>query len=199
MSVLRRSYLLVPILSLPLLVFGCAGDEPADAHRGTSTSVAPSTNASADPFAVPEVIDARYVERVTNELLRLLDDAARIALEEGAVTDEVRATLEAVYAEQTAPLMLEDLQNQAAAGFPGVKNPRGDTIASIEAVREATDACVIAEGQLDFAEVLVSPGGPVPMVVVLREGRDSNPTAWEIRAISPRDQFEPEVFGCNAS
>lgn len=181
-------------------MLGCASDDSADAERGTTTSVEPtSTTASADPFAVPDVIDASYTERVTNELLRLLDDANRIAVEEGAVTEQVQATMEAVYAMEMAPLIIEDLQNQAAAGFPGVKNPRGNTIASIESVREATDACVVAAGQLDFADVLTSPGDPIPAVVALREGKDRNPTGWVIRAISPRDQFKPEVLGCDAS
>lgn len=200
---LRRRRLTPSALALlAVTALGCSGDDAADAERtGTTASTASTATTHEDPFAVPDEIGTAYVERATNELLHVLDNASRVAIEDGAVTDDVRATIRAVYAEETAPLIIEDLENQAAAGFPGVKSPPGDTVASIESIREATSICIVADGRLDFSDVLTSPGDPIPAVVVLREASESTPhnaTGWVIGAISPRDQFEPGIHGCDA-
>lgn len=201
MSVLRRSCTTL-LLAVMLTTPACAGDDPAEAERDTTTPTAPTTTTPPDPYAVPEEIDAAYVGIVMDELGRLLNEADTLAREEGEVTAEVEAIYQAVYEVGTAPSMLQSLRDLATAGFPGIKDPRGDTHITVEGIRESAPGCVVADAAVDFTDVLTEPTDPSPIIVSLRASDDAdelNRTGWVIRNLGPRGQYEPEIDGCTGA
>jgi hypothetical protein len=197
--VLRRA--LPPLIAALLLAPACSSDDTAGAERTTTTSTTTST-VPADPYAVPDEIDTGYVAFVTNELLRVLSEAVRIAMREGEVTPEVEDIYNAAYTDRSASSAIQSLRDQAEAGFPGIKDPRGDTRAAISSIRETEDGCIVADGELDLNDVQTDPASPGPMVFSLRRqatASQHNVTGWAIRVMAPRGLFTPESDGCSAS
>ena len=70
---------LVSLLLVAAVLTGC-GDDGEEA--ATTTTTRPRTTTTTDPFAVPDPIDAAYVQRVVTEHERVLGDAFRLAMEE---------------------------------------------------------------------------------------------------------------------
>lgn len=188
-------------------VLGCSGDDPADAGRTSTTPpIAPTTiTAPEDSFAVPDQIDADYVERVANELLRILGDGRRLAVQAGEVTLEVADRWNEVYEPSVAHSALAVLTDQADRGFPGIRSPPGDARISVSSVSEATPGCMVADVIMSLSDVRIEGDDTRPRIIVLWRGnvpasdREYNGTPWTLRSISTADQFRGDLNGCDVA
>lgn len=142
-----------------------------------------------DPFAVPERIDAAYVELVVDELLGVLSDALRAHLADedpGGLRTE--AVFREIYGAAQLDVRLDDLwqvfstEEGRATQYPpeqfGVQR-----FEVLELLRVRED-CVTSLGLYDVTETSRFPYGDQPMVFVIsRDERfrsPTNPTAWRL-------------------
>jgi len=191
----------IVVVSVALMVAGaCSGgdDEPpvgptvppgGTSSTTSTTTPAPSTTLSPADYAVPEVIDQAYVQRVVSAFDKVLGDAIRVLKRDGGLSEDFLKHLLAIY---TAPefegqqtswqdaLRLGDLQKR-----PPVPQ---DPITAVVRVARADSKCITAEVDRDMRPTL-SPGvepaeSEQPDYVVLvrkQSGRDPlglNPTPW---------------------
>lgn len=191
---MRKRLLLVVLVGLVLAACsdgsdGSGGDnEPAAVSTTTAAVRATSTTVSADPFAIPEVIDAAYVNRVLAELYRISGDLVRKILATGEITIGDLAFLRAIY---------NDPQFDAQAqGLPRVleqrttfKVPPGDRRVLVKRIMRTEPACVLVEVHSDFSSVLINPpaGSPNETSFLTLEPTQTaadedglNPTPWSI-------------------
>jgi len=196
----RRSARWLPVgaVVVALAMGGCSGggsggEGAADAASPSSTT-APTTGRAAsspttgpaDPYAVPEVIDAAYVERVLAALYAVDGEALRSALDKGAVDAEVIGLLQAIYVEPQLRIEVEALI-RALGDTSGFKRPPGDRVARVGRLRQVDRRCVIAEAVFDFESVVEqpspAPGGETLIIALVPRGSAEgtpNPTGWSI-------------------
>jgi hypothetical protein len=171
----------VSLLLVAAVLTGC-GDDGEEA--ATTTTTRPKATTTTDPFAVPDRIDAAYVQRVLTEHERVLGDAFRLAMQEGEVTQGVEERVRAIHAERPAAAELDDMRAAAAEGFPNARRGRGDRLVDQVALTHAAPDCIGVTARYLFDEVLEEPVDPVAVVIELRElpeGTDPvgyNRTGW---------------------
>lgn len=172
---------MVSLLLVAAVLTGCGGDGE---EAATTTTTRPRATTTTDPFAVPDPIDAAYVQRVLTEHERVLGDAFRLAMQEGAVTQGVEERVTAIYAERPGMAELDDMRAAVAEGFPNERRDRGDRLVDQVALTQAAPECIGVTARYRFDEVLVEPIDPVAVVIELRpspEGSDPvghNRTGW---------------------
>ncbi|MGH9155509.1 MAG: hypothetical protein ACRD1K_06695 [Acidimicrobiales bacterium] len=147
------------------------------------------TTATTDPFAVPAVIDAVYVNRVLAELYRIEGDVVRAVLGSRALDIQQTAGLRAVYNDPQYQTELESLPELATADTSRFKAPPGNRQARVSLLVAAGPRCVVAATHSDFSDVVRVPPTQPPDEVDLitlrptQEGADParlNPTGWSI-------------------
>jgi hypothetical protein len=200
-----RSTITAALLAASALA-ACSGGDDSDAVTSATVGTAPpttSTTAPVDPYAVPETVDAAYVERVLNKLYEVVGDADRIAVERRSVPPEVNDRLIAVYDPFIAPTVVNVKLESAVTGFERLVDPPGDQTVVIEGVRETSPACITAQGKLDSSQLLVEPVDLGDLVFELRpldqlnDPKGYNPTGWVISSTAPIDRAEPEELTCD--
>jgi hypothetical protein len=203
--VLRRRLPLLALAVLATSALGCSGDDTAGAGRTTTTTTAPTTTTTAveDTFAVPDEVDAAYVERVANELMHVLGEASRIVQREDAATDEVTGRFQETYEYAIVPSAIESFIRSAEEAYEGMHSPVGDTRITITGVRDSTPTCIVADATADFSAVQIEPVDRGPMVLTLwskidAQGSTHNRTPWTIRSLATAEQHREDLNGCAA-
>jgi hypothetical protein len=202
------------VLCLTLLAGACSGggDDPGSsatpsAPSSTATSAAsPSTTAPADPFAIPEVIDAAYVNRVLAALYGVVGDAVRDVVQNRTTERAVRHIGD-VYTGDQLEYELENLV-QVLKDDPTIyRQPPGDRRVVVQTLMSTRADCIVALVQSDFTDVVVAPApqnpaqvGLIALVPASREVqlRGVNPTPWSIAAaqLIARDARPEEATSC---
>jgi hypothetical protein len=200
-----RSTIAAALLAVSALA-ACSGGDDSDAVTSATLGTAPpttSTTAPVDPYAVPETVDAAYVERVLNKLYEVVGDADRIAVERRSVPPEVNDRLIAVYDPFISSSVVNGLTESALSGFEPVLDPPGNRSVAIDDIREATSTCIMAHGTLDVSQRLKEPVDLGELVFDLRpldatrDPHGYNPTGWVIRSTAPVDRARPEDLTCD--
>lgn len=164
---------------------GCRGgnDVPSAA---TVPEVGPTTTMPADEWAVPEVIDAAYVERVLAELDRIDGEAARIIVAEGELVPAAVDRMRAIYGTAELNFQFELWGEYIADDFEGFRRPPGDRKRSVRALEASEDDCIAVVAMQDNAAIAAA---TVPVVEVALELRPAerahdphglNPTGWSV-------------------
>jgi hypothetical protein len=202
------------VLCLTLLAGACSGggDDPdpsATPPRPSSTATpapSPSTTAPADPFAIPEVIDAAYVNRVLAALYAIHGDAVRDVLRTRTV-DPRSSKLSDVYAEPQLSREFEGLIRLLQSDPNQFRDSPGNRRVTVVSLEIATPRCIVATVEADFSEVVVVPPSDDPssrdLVALMPApptgGRvTQNPTPWMValaRVINP-DESPLEKAPC---
>lgn len=191
---------LVPLIACATVLVGaaCAGGDdlgptatvPTAVSSPSPSSVAATTvvPAGADPFAIPEVIDAAYVNRVLAALYRVDGDVFRSVVQTGSIGEEHALGLAAIYAEPQLSFEIDQLQ-RSILDLRNVRSPPGDRVVQVVKVIQASARCIVVETQFNYEAVLVEPEPPragIAAFVALVSGSSvsdrlmSNPTPWLI-------------------
>jgi len=186
-----RSVPIVLATALGLALVGCSGgDDGTDLGPAASaptaspaastiaTDPAPTTaTVGADPFAIPDVIDAAYVNRVLAALYAVDGDITREILRTRSAGPGVVEQLAAIYGEPQLTLEIDGLARFLREDPAKFRDPPGDRIVTVMEVVAASDQCVIAVGDLSLAQVAPGPAvlGPGERYLVSLAPRTSRP------------------------
>jgi hypothetical protein len=160
---------------------------PTDTRVTTTTST--STTLAPASYAVPEVIDQAYVQRVVSAYDKVLGDAIRVLKRDGGVSDEFLKHLLAIYTQPEFESQTRGWQQAAAEGDldkrPAVPD---DPVTRVVRLARADAKCITAEVDRDLRPTLQPGVEPAesdqPDYVVLvrkkpdRDPTASNPTPW---------------------
>ncbi|MGH9155267.1 MAG: hypothetical protein ACRD1K_05355 [Acidimicrobiales bacterium] len=189
---------LAGVVIIALLAGACsAGEDPGPsataptvgASSSTSPAVVTTTSVPpADPFAIPDVIDAAYVSHVLEALYAVHGSVVRNVVATGKPELADIGKYTAIYAEPQRSLEARQLVS-IANDLSSLRKPPGDRRVRIIRVRTATEQCIVAEVEFDFSAVALAPPPPPPgavgVVALVRrraadDPRNVNPTPWAI-------------------
>lgn len=204
--------LAIPLLTATLLLTACqqptpepptATLQPAPTPTPASSSPSPPTPPppTAEDYAIPEVMDEAYVERVLQALYDVEDDAVQLMLSANSMTEQSKQMLAAIYDAQQLEPQVELYRQAAAEGFPDLLRDPGSQTVEVYRVISSRPDCLFVAGLRDFADVLASPrdrSGEEDFIQLLSkdEGQDPlglNPTPWVIGgSVTRTDGSEPD-------
>ncbi|MEA2902439.1 MAG: hypothetical protein QOH36_2326 [Actinomycetota bacterium] len=159
----------------------CGGkDEP----RVPTATVPPGTTTT-NPYAVPEVIDEAYVNRVLAGLDQRVGDITRLVIESRALSPEALDQLRTIYVGDSLELSIKGFQGDVRADFAGYRQPPGNKTTTVTELITARPTCIFAKVHKDFSAVGVDPDPSlatqwvalVPSDTVL-DPSGYNPTRW---------------------
>lgn len=158
-----------------------------------------------DTFAVPDVIDAAYVNRVLAELNRIDGDFNRLLVKTHTVEPKARALLRAIFND---PALDDEMRSLETLDYGNFKRPPGNRRTTVTEVVTGRPTCILAKVTYDFSAVAVATGsypGEVDIVTLRpkQEGADphgKNPTPWAFSHLEQigADETPPDEARCDA-
>ena len=154
----RRWTILILLLGL-LAACSSKGSSGDGATAGTVATVPPTTN----PYAVPEVIDIAYVNRVLAGLDQAMGEIARLVVAARAIPPEALDRLKAVWVDQPSnpnshvQLSINGIEAGIIQGFSDTKVPPGNTVTTVTELLTATPSCIFAKVEQDYSAVSSEP------------------------------------------
>ena len=150
-----------------------------------TVATAPATTTTTDPYAVPAVIDAAYVDRVLQGLDKAYGETTRLIVSSRALVPIATGQLRALFGSNSA-LQSEftRFQLEERTQFDGYKGPPGDQKTTVEQVITGTPTCIFLRARRDYSAVYGIPGPSHLTWIELRPldlSRDPdryNPTRW---------------------
>lgn len=183
---------------------GSAGANPTlatePAHVNPTLATVPAPTTTTNPYAVPAVIDAAYVNKVLVALDTVLGDAIRSMVAAGTITTDGYDKLRAIFGNtellQNAVSLLEI---QMRDGFREYKRSPGNRKTVVSQLISARPTCIWSRVERDYSAVDAIPGTPVnPQWVALkpldpsRDPKHLNPTSWALHYDGfTRDRSDP--------
>jgi hypothetical protein len=167
------------------LLSGCGGGGDDEALP-PPPSIAEPTTVPADPYAVPAVIDAAYVNRVLEGLDAAVGDVVRIVYRTRDLPPEVFDRLKAIYLErETMNVLLIGLQDDMRLGFTGYRENPGNKKSTVDELLNASPSCIFVRVTRDYSQVGTNtqpsvewiglkPRDPAP------NNSQYNPTPWMV-------------------
>lgn len=152
----------------------------------TSTT---DTTEPADPYAIPEVIDEAYVNRVLAALDQIDGDSLRDVVSKGAVSFESFERIRAIYNDPEYDQQSDGLRDLVKEDLGRFKSPPGNRKTVVFRLPHVSPTCIVTNVRADFSEVVVSPPTTAPdefQLLILERtqpGADPkrfNPTSWSI-------------------
>ena len=170
--------------SLALLATACSGGDESEA--GSTATVPPAPSTTTNPYAIPEVIDAAYVNRVLAGLDAAVGDIVRLVMRTRDVPPEVIERVKAVFLDREGQnLELASLQHSLRDGFRGFRENPGNKRSSVTNLFAATSNCVFVQVERDYSDVgLHDDNQPSTEWIVLKpldpaqDPKSYNPTPW---------------------
>ena len=174
------------MLAIALALVGCGGGGDEDATP--PPPIAEPSTLPPDPYAVPAVIDAAYVNRVLEGLDAVMGDVVRIMHRTRDVPPEVIDRLEALYLDrENVNHRLIGLQNDLRQQFAGYRESPGNKKSTVDALLDVSPSCVFVRIKRDYSQVGTNAGAePKTEWIGLKPAdrtRDPsryNPTPWMI-------------------
>jgi len=160
----------------------------------------PATTTTTNPYAVPAVIDAAYVNRVLAGLDAVVGDAVRIVVATRNLPPEALDRLRAVYAEdERLQREIDGAQRDLRNGFANIRPNPGNKLTKVTELITATPACIFGRVRRDYSLVSTNtlPGledqwvGLKP-IDPSRDRNRYNPTPWVfVYDGFPKDRSRP--------
>jgi hypothetical protein len=170
------------MVAAALLVAACSNGSDETEQR-TTVPTAPALTTTTNPYAVPEVIDAAYVNRVLAGLDAAVGDVVRMVANARAVTPEAYDRLKALYSDEEARAQANGLILDAAEGFPGFRG--GNRKSTVSRILTGAPTCIFAEVSRDMTPVAENPSPDLAVqwvglrpLDVKRDPSHYNPTPW---------------------
>lgn len=179
------------ILTAALLVAAtaCRQTNADKAATGPTATVAtePAPPTTTDPYAVPPVIDAAYVNRVLAGLDAVMGDAVRLVIVTRTLPREALDRLRAVYGnDQWLQTSIDSFQRDLRNGLTSYKTDPGNKVSITNKLLVVTRDCIFAEVSRDYSKVGVNVSSPDTQWVALRpldplrDPHGYNSTKWAL-------------------
>jgi hypothetical protein len=169
---------------LVLSLVACGGGDEEEATP--PPSIAEPTTVAADPYAVPPVIDAAYVNRVLEAIDAGVGEVVRIVYRTRDLPPEVFDRLKALYLErETINTLLIGLQDDMRLGFPGYRQNPGNTKSRVDALLNSSPSCIFVRVTRDYSQVGTNSEPSVEWIGLkprdpTRAPNHYNPTPWMV-------------------
>jgi hypothetical protein len=182
---------------------GSAGANPTlatDPPRTNPTlATVPAPTTTTNPYAVPAVIDAVYVNRVLAELDAVMGDVTRMVIRTKTITVDAYDRMKAVYqSTEFLQLAVDGFESDMREGFSSYKPSPGNTISSVTRILAATPKCIFAEVRRDYSGVALAQSAVSQQWIGLipldrsRDPKGFNKTSWAfVYDGVPRDRSQP--------
>lgn len=175
-----------------LFLAACSGGSDAAEER-TTVPPAPEVTTTTNPYAVPDVIDAAYVNRVLAGLDAAVGDVVRMVVQAGYVAPDALERLRALYEDRPLALQVNLLNRDArdvGESFRG-----GNQVTTVSRLVTGSPDCIFAQVSRDLSAVVADPSPELAVQWVglhrLDQARDPNrfnPTTWAFAY----DGFQPD-------
>ncbi len=131
----------------------CGGnDEPL-----VPTATVPQGTTTTNPYAVPEVIDDAYVNRVLAGLDQGVGDITRMIVTNKRITGEAADRLMAFYIGDALVLKLQGYQGDVLRDFVGYKNELGNKVTTVSELISYRADCIFARVSRDVSAISLQP------------------------------------------
>lgn len=178
-------------VTLVLALGACRDADGSDGNGRTTIPTAPSstttTTTGVVSYAVPETIDAAYIEKVMAALDHLYGDLARHVASSHQLDEEFHRYLVTLHGADSFDLEKQVWVKVAAEDFRLLRPHPGDAKTTVERIIVARPDCILFEAKRDFFAVFNERGEPGPPrfvgLVPLPEDRNldrRNRTPWII-------------------
>jgi hypothetical protein len=146
----------VAVVGALLALGACSGDQPKAGPSATVGTEPPRTTVT-DPFAVPAVIDAAYLNRVLAGLDAVVGDVVRMVVSTKSIPREAYDRLRALYATDTIlQVRIDGFQSDIRGGLPGYRLPTpGNKKTDVLDLLSASKSCIFVRVHRDYAAVSV--------------------------------------------
>jgi hypothetical protein len=175
---------MVGATALLVLATACSGARRADGPTAT-VRTEPETTTTTNPYAVPAVIDAAYVNRVLAGLDQAVGDVVRLVVRSRTLPPEAVDRLRALYTGDVLQLRIDSFQDELRAGLAAYQPNPGNKRTTASDLITAGATCIFARVARDYSAVtLTRDSTPAVQWVALRpRGADRtpdnfNPTPW---------------------
>ena len=186
-SVVRRTAAQA-VVGVLLIALAACSSSSSDADRGSAAQTVatePTPTTTTNPYAVPAVIDAAYVNRVLAGLDGVLGDVTRLLIRTRTFPAEAYDRLKAIYGDnQALQVKLDAYQADLQRQFADYRPSPGNKVTSITKLITSSPRCIFAEVHRDYSAVTGTSTGTNPQWVALKPldwSRDPsryNPTSW---------------------
>lgn len=179
----------------------CSSSKAGVTAVGPTVATAPETTTTTDPYAIPPVIDAAYVNRVLAGLDAAVGDVVRFVVKTHPAPHEITLRLKPLYNDDQTALQLEGFHQDYIGKFAGYRANPGDQVSSVTELVSATSTCIFAHVTRDYGPVVNVPNPDLAdqwMAVVpsdpSRDPQHYNATGWmyvydgfEINHVMPKN------------
>jgi len=149
------------------------------------TATLPVGTTTTNPYAVPEVIDEAYVNRVLAGLDAAVGDMLRLVVGSRTIPPEALERLRALYVGERRQVQLDFLSKDIADGFVNYKQPPGNQVTRVSILIDAKPSCVFAEVSRNYSGIAINSSEEfrIQWVVLLPADQNGgisiyNPTHW---------------------
>ena len=188
------------LAAIALLVPACRGGDKSEAGPTATVPRAPATTTTTNPYAVPEVIDKAYVERVLAGLDGVVGDIVRLVIATRGIPQDAVDRVKAVYLDREGQnLELASLSHSFREGFRGFRENPGNKRSTVKNLIVATPTCVFVQVERDYSQVGIQQNSkPSTEWIVLKpldpnqDPQAYNPTPWAFAT----EGVEPPAHPC---
>jgi len=155
----------IAVVTAAIALTACSDGAGPNPAVGTEPAQTTTTN----PYAVPTVIDATYVNKVLAGLDAQMGDVTRLILQTKTIPREAYDKLRAVYGDdQWLQGSIDSFQTDARKNFRTYKQNPGNAVTTVAQLISGTRSCLFARVTRDYSPVALSAGPPETQWVALR-------------------------------
>lgn len=164
---LRRTAIPAVVATLALLASACSGGTAEKGSAGANPTLAtdpPRTNptlatlppatTTTNPYAVPAVIDAAYVNRVLAGLDAIRGDVTRTIVSTKTIPRDAYDRMRAMYGtDEWLQLRIDSFQSDMRRAFAGYSPVPGNQVTTITQLISTSSTCIFARATRDYSAV----------------------------------------------
>lgn len=140
--------------ALIVLAACSGGNDQASPPTGATVGTEPPRTTTTDPYAVPAVIDAAYVNRVLAGLDAAVGDVVRMVVSTKTIPREAYDRLRALYGtDSLLQFKLDSFQSDLREQLPGYRPNPGNKRTSVSELLSVARSCVFVKVIRDYSEV----------------------------------------------
>jgi hypothetical protein len=196
-AVVRRTAIRAVLVAALLTASSACSSSSADrASSGATVPTEPATTTTTNPYAVPAVIDAAYVNRVLAGLDAAVGDVTRLIIRTKTIPPEAYDRLKALYqSAEFLQIRLDGYQRDIREGFKSYAPEPGNKTSVVSQLLSVKSNCIFAQVRRDYSQVGTNPTIQLDTQWVALKPLDTsrdpnryNPTAWAFIY----DGFQPD-------
>lgn len=152
----RRTAILAAAAIALTAAVACSTGGADKGRAGANPTLAtdPPATTTTNPYAVPAVIDAAYVNRVLAGLDATLGDVTRLIVKTRTIPREAYERMRAVFNDDDRLQLEIDLfQRDLRNGLDGYRPSPGNSVTTVSQLLTTTDSCVFARVTRDYTAV----------------------------------------------